>query len=80
MVAAQFGAGAAFAGACADQIALHVRQPARHGNHEPPHAGRCVRPRFREAEKLPARVDDLFDDGEGFRELSEFLVGAMKSQ
>ena len=29
--AAQFGAGAAFAGACADQIALHIRQPAKHG-------------------------------------------------
>jgi len=42
--AAQFGAGAAFAGACADQITLHVRQPAKHGNHEPAGAGRGVRP------------------------------------
>jgi hypothetical protein len=64
VLAAQLGAGAAFACACADQLALYIRQPAKHGNHQPPRAGRCVRPRLREAEELPARVDDIFDDGE----------------
>ena len=64
MLAAQFGAGAAFAAARADKITLHVRQTARDGNRQPARAGRRIRPRFREAEELPSRVDDLFDDGE----------------
>ena len=76
MLAAQFGAGAAFAGAGADQIALYVRETAEHGNHQPPRAGRCVRPRLREAEKLPAGVDDLFDDGEKFEHGSRQPVDA----
>ena len=64
MLSAQFGARAAFAGACADQIALEVGQAANHGNNKPPRASGCIRPRFGKAEKLSARVDDLFDDGE----------------
>ena len=76
MLAAQFGAGAAFSGACADQITLNVRQPTKHGNHKPPRAGRCVRPRFGKAKKLPARVDDLFDDSERLEHGSRRAVDA----
>ena len=40
------------------------RQPAKHDNHQSPRAGRGACPRFGEAEELPARVDDLFHDGD----------------
>jgi len=53
-----------------------VDSPAKHGNHKPAGAGRCVRPRFGKAEKLPARVDDLFDDGEKLEHGSRQAVDA----
>ena len=62
MLAARLGADAAFAGACADQVALDVGKPAKYGDHQSPRAGRCVRPRLREAEELCTRVDDFFDE------------------
>ena len=42
--AARLGALAAFAGAGADQLALELGKPAKHGEHKPPVRGRGVRP------------------------------------
>jgi Pentapeptide repeats (8 copies) len=53
---------AAFSGAGADKIALHVRQSAENGNHQPPGAGAGVGPRFRERAELRLGVHDTFDD------------------
>jgi len=50
---------AAFGGAGADKIALHVREAAEYGNHQSPGASAGVGPRLGERAELRLGVDDL---------------------
>src|SRR6516165_2989582 len=64
VLAALFRPAAAFGGAGADKVALHVSEPAENGNHQSPGAGAGIGPRFREGTKVRLGVHDLFDYGE----------------
>ena len=58
------GAAPAFGGAGADQVSLHVRQTAQHGQHEPAGAGAGIGPRLRQGPEPRPGIRDLLDDGE----------------
>jgi hypothetical protein len=55
---------AAFGGAGADKVALHVRQSAENGDHQSARAGAGVGPRLGERTKLRLHVHDPLDDAE----------------
>ena len=57
--APRLGAFAAFARAGADQLALELGKPAKHGEHQPPVRGRGVRPCVAKGTKARALLGDL---------------------
>ena len=60
----RLGARAAFGGAGADKIALHIGQASENRQHQPPGAGAGVGPRFRQGSELRLGVHDALDDAE----------------
>jgi hypothetical protein len=64
MLAACLGAASPLRCPGTDQIAFHVGQPAKHGNHQSPGAGGGVGPRLGQRPELSPRVHNTFDDGE----------------
>jgi len=58
------GAAPALGGAGADQIALHIGEASKDGEHQAPGASAGVGPRFRQGSKLRLGVHDALDDAE----------------
>jgi len=64
MLAALLGPAATLRRSGADEIALHIRQAAEDGQHQPPGAGGSIGPGLGERAELCVGIGDALDDGE----------------
>jgi hypothetical protein len=64
MCCPRLGSAPALCGAGADQVALHVRQAAQHGQHQPPSASTSVGPRLGQRPESRPGIGDPFHDAE----------------
>ena len=64
MLSLSLCAASAFDGACSDEIALYIVNPAEYRQHQAPGAGAGVGPRFGQGSELRLGVDNALDDSE----------------